>query len=65
MTNKVEIDGHLVDADKVDCFYHGSDGRRISDAEWDESRDRTCDSLEDLKDFGFDFIGTAGDEVSE
>lgn len=65
MPGIVEIDGHSVDADKVDLFYHGCDGSRITDAEWDESRDRTCNSLEELKCFGFDFVGTAGDEAPE
>lgn len=62
MTNKVEIDGHLVDADKVDRFYHGSDGRRLTDEEWDVSRDRVAETVDDLKSLGFDFVG---DELPE
>lgn len=36
----IEIDGHRVDARKADRFYHGSDGRRVSDEDWDEDRRR-------------------------
>lgn len=36
----VEIDGHKVIADRVDLFYSGKDGERITDAEWDESKRR-------------------------
>lgn len=36
----LEIDGHRVDARKADRFYHGSDGRRVTDEEWDEDRRR-------------------------
>lgn len=36
----IEIDGHRVDARKADRFYHGSDGRRVTDEEWDEDRRR-------------------------
>lgn len=37
------IDGHKVDPELVDRFYNGSDGRRTSDAEWDETRRRTLE----------------------
>jgi hypothetical protein len=37
---KVELDGHLVDADKLDQFHNGSDGSRVTDEEWDESKAR-------------------------
>lgn len=40
MTAYIEIDGHRVDPDKVDLFFSGKDGSRITDAEWDESKRR-------------------------
>lgn len=36
----VEIDGHKVDAHRVDQFYDGRTGRRVTDEEWDESQRR-------------------------
>lgn len=37
----VEIDGHKVAPETVDRFYSGADGRRVTDEEWDVTRDRT------------------------
>lgn len=39
----VIIDGHKVDPHLVDRFYNGSDGRRTTDTEWDESKRRTTE----------------------
>lgn len=71
MTSKstVTIDGHVVDARRVDEFYNGSDGTRVSDAQWDESKLRagaTPDSI-DLSELGFEYVGSecpAGDEIA-
>lgn len=64
----VNIDGHQVDARRVDEFYDGSDGSRVTDAQWDESRDRTAESVEDLRALGFEYVGTGcppGHEIAE
>jgi hypothetical protein len=46
----VEIDGHRVPAAKADLFYHADgSGRRLTDAEWDETQARTTE-LEALGD---------------
>ncbi len=37
---KIELDGHMVDPDRIDQFYDGNTGRRITDEEWDESQRR-------------------------
>lgn len=39
-TDKVDIDGHKVDAEIVDKFFHGDDGKRLTDEEWDEMKRR-------------------------
>lgn len=36
----VEIDGHQVEAHRVDDFFDGETGRRVTDEEWDESKRR-------------------------
>ena len=36
----VDINGHKVDADKVDLFFSGKDGTPVTDEEWDESARR-------------------------
>jgi hypothetical protein len=36
----VNIDGHKVDPHRVDEFYDGRTGRRVTDEEWDESARR-------------------------
>ena len=36
----VTIDGHEVPVHLVDHFYDGRTGERVTDEEWDESRDR-------------------------
>ncbi|WP_350347267.1 hypothetical protein ABIQ69_11560 [Agromyces sp. G08B096] len=36
----VIIGGHSVPEDKVDLFFDGKSGRRVTDAEWDESKRR-------------------------
>lgn len=51
MTNDVpetiQIDGHTVNAHDADLFFHQNDGRRLTDAEWDEiKRVRADDSLD-------------------
>lgn len=64
----VQLDGHTVQADRLDEFYNGSDGSRVTDAQWDESRDRTADSLDDLRALGFEHVGSTcpeGHEVAE
>lgn len=43
MTEYIDIDGHKVDAAKADHFYSQRDGRRVTDAEWDEERKRIID----------------------
>lgn len=57
-----KIDGHEVPDDRVDEFYNGSDGSRVSDEQWDISRDREASSLDDLRALGFDYVG---DELPE
>lgn len=64
----MKIDGHEVDPDKVDRFFNGSDGSRVTDEQWDESRDRTAESLDDLRLLGFEYVGDScpsGDEVAQ
>lgn len=56
MAEKVKIDGHMVDVEKADRFYHGSDGSRVSDEEWDISRDRKPESLDELRALGFTHV---------
>ena len=40
----VDIDGHKVDADKVDLFFNQHDGSRVTDEEWDESKRRQAEA---------------------
>lgn len=40
----VVIDGHEVPARLVDQFFSGRDGRRVTDAEWDEAKRRVEDA---------------------
>lgn len=64
----VEVDGHNVDARRLDEFYNGSDGSRVTDSQWDESRDRSAKSLDDLRALGFEHVGTVcpvGHEIAE
>lgn len=64
----VKIAGHTVDSRLVDEFYNGSDGTRVTDAQWDESRDRKAETLDDLRALGFEHVGTecpVGHEVAE
>lgn len=64
----VLIDGHTVDAEKVDRFYNGDDGTRVSDEQWDTSRDRTAASFDDLRALGFEHVGNEcpdGHEIAE
>lgn len=42
----IDIDGHNVPAVMADQFYDGRTGRRITDAEWDESRRRIREAEE-------------------
>lgn len=66
--NTVFIDGHSVPADRVDEFFNGRDGARVTDEQWDTSRDRTAETLEELQAFGFDYVGTTcpeGHELAE
>lgn len=37
---------HLVEATRVDEFYHGSDGRPLTDSEWDEMQHRKAEPLQ-------------------
>ena len=46
MAEFVDLEGHKVDPEKLDRFYHG-DGRRVSDEEWDEDRNRAIAGLAD------------------
>ncbi len=55
----VRIDGHTVDARNADQFFNGSDGSRVTDEQWDESRDRTAETLDDLRALGFEHVGTS------
>lgn len=41
----VEIDGHQVPAALAEWFYNANDGSRLTDEEWDVTRDR-------LREFG-------------
>lgn len=36
----VVIDGHKVDPHRVDQFFNGDTGERVTDEEWDESQRR-------------------------
>jgi hypothetical protein len=36
----VDLEGHRVRADQLDRFYHGRDGSRVTDEEWDEEKRR-------------------------
>lgn len=68
MAETVNINGHTVDAEKVDRFYNGGDGTRVTDEQWDESRDRTADTLDDLRALGFAYVGDTcpdGHEIAE
>lgn len=53
----VDIDGHLIEASRLDEFYNGSDGSRVTDAQWDESRSRSAESVADLRALGFEHVG--------
>lgn len=44
MTRFIEIDGHKVDADIADLFYNMSDGSRVTNDEWDESKRRIAEA---------------------
>lgn len=44
----IEIDGHRVVAARTDQFRHGSDGSRLTDAEWDEQQRRLTADNTDL-----------------
>lgn len=39
----VEIDGHKVLATEADNFYHGDNGERLTDAEWDALKERRAE----------------------
>lgn len=39
----VDLDGHRVKRTELDRFFHGKDGRRVSDEEWDEDKRRRED----------------------
>lgn len=65
---KVIIDGHTVDARDADKFYNGSDGSRVTDEQWDTSRDRVAHTLDDLRALGFKHVGSTcpeGHEIAE
>ncbi len=67
MTETVELDGHTVLAERLDEFYNGGDGSRVTDEQWDETRDRTAESLDDLRALGFEYVGDicpVGHEIS-
>lgn len=53
----VVLDGHKVAVQRLDEFYNGSDGSRVTDSQWDTSRDRTAGSVEDLQALGFEYVG--------
>lgn len=65
---KINIDGHQVDATKVDLFFNGDDGTRVTDEQWDTSRDRKPETVDDLAALGFAYVGDQlpdGDEFAE
>lgn len=43
MDEFIDIDGHKVDPKKVDRFYNGSDGTRVTDEQWDEDKRRAIE----------------------
>lgn len=47
----VVIDGHKVDPHRVDEFYDGKTGRRVTDEEWDESARRKAAAEADAGEF--------------
>lgn len=40
----VDLNGHKVPAARVDEFLHGSTGKPLTDAEWDESKRRVANA---------------------
>lgn len=36
----MNLEGYIVDSRKLDRFYNGSDGSRVSDEQWDEEKKR-------------------------
>ena len=58
-TETVQLDGHTVEARRLDEFYNGSDGSRVTDEQWDTSRDRSAGTEAGLRALGFEHVGAS------